>query len=582
MIERKMLAKVYMGMVFHDHEVEVAVLENETTETISLRLPQERVDQYILNFLREYREKHHVKCIGIGISGDDKTRTIRALLWFEEDVVPFSFISTDAAEIARLVKESFTDDGIAKVTIQDGHEVVVSFLATLEDYKKTVSESAFKQIEVLAKDFTGKRISYFSATPQGGGVAIMRHALIRFFRLLGVDAHWYVLDNNLEAFQITKEKFHDILQAVAPPKTQLTPSDITVYDQWIAKNAAELHDVFTKSDIVVLDDPQPSGLGPYITKVNPQAKLIYRSHIQIEADLANTPQTPQHEVWQFMWEHLKDISCFISHPIAGFVPIDVPEEKVVFMPPSTDPLDGLNKWLFDWQEEYYFDLFNDILQRNGQTPLDATRSYIIEIARFDPSKGIPDVLEAYERLYMRLKEEGKAIPQLIITGNPAEDDPEGIPIYNETLATIATPRYEYLRGDIKVVQLPPIDQLLNTLVRKSFIVLQLSHKEGYEFKVTEALAKAKPVIAYRAGGIPLQIQDGVTGYLINVGDFAGVSEKLYILSTDAQIYQKISDNAARLYNKEVATIPNATKWLFLAKQLLEQGKITDKNLPKGY
>jgi hypothetical protein len=35
------------------------------------------------------------------------------------------------------------------------------------------------------------RIAFFSSTPQGGGVALMRHALVRFARRIGVDLSWY-------------------------------------------------------------------------------------------------------------------------------------------------------------------------------------------------------------------------------------------------------------------------------------------------------------------------------------------------------------------------------------------------------
>lgn len=37
----------------------------------------------------------------------------------------------------------------------------------------------------------GTKIAFFSATPQGGGVALMRHALVRLCRLVGVDLSWY-------------------------------------------------------------------------------------------------------------------------------------------------------------------------------------------------------------------------------------------------------------------------------------------------------------------------------------------------------------------------------------------------------
>jgi hypothetical protein len=36
------------------------------------------------------------------------------------------------------------------------------------------------------------KFAFFSSTPQGGGVALMRHALIRLFRIVGVDCKWYV------------------------------------------------------------------------------------------------------------------------------------------------------------------------------------------------------------------------------------------------------------------------------------------------------------------------------------------------------------------------------------------------------
>jgi hypothetical protein len=35
------------------------------------------------------------------------------------------------------------------------------------------------------------KVAFFSSTPQGGGVALMRHALVRFARLMGVDLTWY-------------------------------------------------------------------------------------------------------------------------------------------------------------------------------------------------------------------------------------------------------------------------------------------------------------------------------------------------------------------------------------------------------
>jgi alpha,alpha-trehalose phosphorylase (configuration-retaining) len=36
----------------------------------------------------------------------------------------------------------------------------------------------------------GTKVAFFSSTPQGGGVALMRHALVRFAKVMGVDLTW--------------------------------------------------------------------------------------------------------------------------------------------------------------------------------------------------------------------------------------------------------------------------------------------------------------------------------------------------------------------------------------------------------
>jgi trehalose synthase len=50
--------------------------------------------------------------------------------------------------------------------------------------------------------------------------------------------------------------------------------------------------------------------------------------------------------------------------------------------------------------------------------------------------------------------------------------------------------------------------------RLATVVLQKSLREGFGLTVTEALWKERPVIGGDVGGIPLQIQDGATGYLV--------------------------------------------------------------------
>jgi trehalose synthase len=46
------------------------------------------------------------------------------------------------------------------------------------------------------------------------------------------------------------------------------------------------------------------------------------------------------------------------------------------------------------------------------------------------------------------------------------------------------------------------------------VLIQKSTREGFGLTVSEALWKARPFIGGDVGGIPLQVQDGKTGYLV--------------------------------------------------------------------
>jgi glycosyltransferase involved in cell wall biosynthesis len=416
---------------------------------------------------------------------------------------------------------------------------------------------------------------FVNSTAFGGGVSLMRHALIRIYKLLGVDVEWRVVRGNQDIFNITKKKFHNILQAVAPPYIKLTKKDKKIFNEWSEKNAKKFSKLFKKADVIVIDDPQPSGMISFIKEVNPQVKIIFRSHIQVQAKLIDEGYQQQVETWDFIWQNSGQADVFVSHPIEEFVPKCVPAEKTAFMPATTDPLDGLNKKLSPKQINYYLRFLNSILKENNQKPLNLNRPYLTQIARFDPSKGIPHAIESYRKLRKKLERDNfayKDIPQLVIAGNGAIDDPEGHPIFADVMEMLSMDDYRNYAEDIKVVRLPHCDQLLNALSAGCFAALQLSLKEGFEVKVSEHLAKGKPVVAYRTGGIPLQIEDNKTGFLVNPGNTAKVAENIYRILKDPDVYNEMSRNASERVSEDCFTVNNAYKWLYLALRLTSDDK----------
>ena len=57
--------------------------------------------------------------------------------------------------------------------------------------------------------------------------------------------------------------------------------------------------------------------------------------------------------------------------------------------------------------------------------------------------------------------------------------------------------------------------MVNAIQRRSNVVLQKSLAEGFGLTVAEAMWKSRPMVASRVGGIQDQIEDGVSGVLID-------------------------------------------------------------------
>ncbi|KIJ68931.1 glycosyltransferase family 4 protein [Hydnomerulius pinastri MD-312] len=451
----------------------------------------------------------------------------------------------------------------------------IHLIDDLEVYQNSVSKGTWSAVNKLADELREKKIKigFFSSTPQGGGVALMRHALIRFLTALDVDAAWYVPNPSPSVFRTTKNN-HNILQGVAAPDLRLTQEAKDQFDAWILKNGlrwtAEGGPLAPGGvDVAFIDDPQMPGLIPLIKKVRPELPIVYRSHIEIRSDLVHQKGSPQEEVWEYLWKNIQLADLFISHPVNKFVPSDVPTEKLALLGAATDMLDGLNKHLNPWDSQFYMGEFRNLCAKEKMHALQwPARDYVVQVARFDPSKGIPNVIDSYARLRKLLKKSGKVseeeTPQLLICGHGAVDDPDASIIYDQVINLIASDDYKQYSKDIVVMRLPPSDQLLNALMANAKIALQLSLREGFEVKVSEALHAGIPVVASRTGGIPLQIEHGKSGYLTEVGDNDAVAKCLFDLLTNEALYSEMSAYAATHVSDEVGTIGNAAAWLYLA------------------
>ena len=77
------------------------------------------------------------------------------------------------------------------------------------------------------------------------------------------------------------------------------------------------------------------------------------------------------------------------------------------------------------------------------------------------------------------------------------------------------------------------------------IYLHASHADTFPNTVLESLACGTPVIATAVGGIPEQIDEGVTGFTVAPNDSSTMAKRIYLLLSDTKLRQRLSTQASQ-------------------------------------
>jgi trehalose synthase len=340
----------------------------------------------------------------------------------------------------------------------------------IADFVPIVGESVVAELRILAGKLRGKRILNVNSTAVGGGVAEILSRMLPLLQELQVDARWDVIKGNERFFVITK-KMHNALHGAAE---EISAEE---YDFFLEVNRENGRQIDLGADIVFIHDPQPIGL----VEAKGGNRWIWRCHIDFTS--------PQESTWEFLKQFIERYDCSVFSAPAFSRPLAI---RQVLIQPSIDPLSDKNREIDE-------ETIDRICARFG---LDRCRPIITQISRFDYLKDPLGVIQAY-RLVKRHVD-----CQLVLAGGGATDDPEGARVLDEVKQAAQED------PDIFVLFLPPAsDMEINALQRASTIVLQKSLREGFGLTVSEALWKAKPVIASAVGGIPQQIAHKYSGIL---------------------------------------------------------------------
>ena len=354
---------------------------------------------------------------------------------------------------------------------------------SLAAYFNVVPVHILEALDREADRLRGARILQLNATPYGGGVSELLRSGVPLLRDLGLDVDWQVITGDEPFFRVTKT-IHNGLQG---DPHGLTDADRDAYLATSARNAELLEDAY---DFVVVHDPQPAAVLPMHGKG--QARWIWRCHIETTE--------PNPETWDFIRGFLCDYDAAVF-TLGEFVPPDLPIGHVAIVPPAIDPLSPKNLPLARITAKQVLDWIGVRLD----APL------VTQVSRFDPWKDPLGVIEAY-----RLARDEIPDLRLALVGSMALDDPEGWDLYREIQHEAAGD--EAIKLFTNLTGVGNIE--VNAFQRLSSVVLQKSIREGFGLVISEALWKGTPVVAGRAGGIPLQMADGAGGVLVDSIDEA--------------------------------------------------------------
>ena len=356
----------------------------------------------------------------------------------------------------------------------------------LNDYERIIGKREIEKIRENAERLRGKHVVHVSATAVGGGVAEILNTLVFLMNDLGINTGWRILLGSHSFFKITKG-IHNSLQG---KKLEMTANRKKIYLEYCKRNSIINH--IKNHDIVIIHDPQPLGM---VQEYEKRTTWLWRCHIDISK--------PNMETMRFLLPFIKRFDGIIVS-LKKFR-IGYLRKPQFIMPPSIDPLSQKNKKISHNKAKR-------LLSKRG---IDLNKQIISQVSRFDPWKDHFGVI----KIYQKIKE--KKDCQLVLIGDIASDDPEGPSIYYKVKQKCDQIKDAHIITEKN-------DLLVNALQQESAVVFQNSIKEGFALTISEALWKKTPVIGTAVGGIPLQIINGKTGFLIR-NNAEGVKRALQLL-----------------------------------------------------
>lgn len=405
-------------------------------------------------------------------------------------------------------------------------------MPTIDRYEKIIGKNAIDELRMLSGYLEGKVIQHINSTAMGGGVAEILQRIVPLMQELGVNAQWDVIKGNKEFFEVTKS-MHNALHG---KKAVITPKMWETFEEVSRENIKEMN---LYGDIMFIHDPQPVALIRRRKTGMKDSKWIWRCHV----DVSN----PDRKVWNFLksFADKYDASVFSSPHFAHRM-----KTRQVLISPSIDPFSDKNREL-SRQE------IDSVLNKYKIDP--AAKPVICQISRYDALKDPVGVIQAYKLVKKYVD------CQLLLVGNRASDDPETDKIYQQVLEAAGGD------PDIHALLVEDIPHEINAFQRVSNVIVQKSIREGFALTVSEALWKARPVVASAVGGIPLQITHKYSGLLCH--SVEGAAFYIKQLLNAPEYARKLGENGREHIRQNFLLTRHLREYMLLFLALYHRGDV---------
>jgi trehalose synthase len=277
-------------------------------------------------------------------------------------------------------------------------------------YTEFIGSEKVERLKNMAGALMNKEWAHVNSTFSGGGVAEMLRSVVPIAKGLGINTKWYCIEGEEEFYSITK-RFHNIIQGV---DQKFTLEDL--FETYIKTNRDNFANMVIDEDFTIVHDPQPCAS---IVHGNYNSKTVWRCHI----DTSDANEM----IWNFLLPYINNYDGVVFS-MPEFVKGGI-KKPVYQITPAIDPLTTKNR---QREEKEAYESLNDLFVEHE---IDPERPIVLAVSRYDIHKNQKTIIKAFKQLKNSAAIK-KLKPQLIIVGNSATDDPEGMEMYKEILFEI--------------------------------------------------------------------------------------------------------------------------------------------------